>query len=230
MAGLLKSLRDHLTGPAAILIGLVIWCLGRTCRLRLILGEEHLSALLDSRQPVVICFWHNRSVMATLFTLKVLRKGGLEITALASKSQDGELVARLARVLDFRLVRGSTSSGGQQAFLALHRAIVRRRSSPVVIPDGPRGPRYVAKPGAVILAQLARVPILPLSFAAERFWTLKSWDRLMVPKPFTSIVAGVGELQAVPRRLSDVEKEGERVRLEESLDRLGEKTAEAAGL
>lgn len=219
----MKDYRDKLVGPGSWLLGGVLRLLGSTYRLDSVIGQEHLSALLDRPHPVVISFWHDRSFFLGYFLHQFVHLQGLDITVLSSLSRDGELVARLARSWKLRLVRGSASRGGQAALRGLHRAIVQHGSSPLTIPDGPRGPRHVAKAGAVILSQLSRAPILPLSYAAHRVWRLRSWDRLLVPRPFTRVVLAVGPLIRVPRHLDDEAREAERRRLESVLNELGDR-------
>jgi lysophospholipid acyltransferase (LPLAT)-like uncharacterized protein len=148
---------------------------------------------------------------------------------IASHSRDGELVARLAAPLGLPVVRGSTSRGGRGAILALYRALAKHRSSTLILPDGPRGPRHVAKAGAVLLAQFAEVPIVPLAFAAERVYTLRSWDRMVIPRPRSRVAVVIGEPRRVPRRLSAAQLEEERTRLEASLDALADEARLAIG-
>ncbi len=142
------------------------------------------------------------------------------MTLLASQSRDGELVTRFARPWKIRTVRGSSSRGGQAAMRALHRAIVKHGASPLIIPDGPRGPRYEAKAGGVLLARFAQVPIQPLGIAADRAWRLGSWDRMFVPKPFARVVVALGEPQSIARELDDADQERQRLRYEVSLNEL----------
>jgi lysophospholipid acyltransferase (LPLAT)-like uncharacterized protein len=97
---------------------------------------------------------------------------------------------------------------------------VRDGSAAVTIPDGPRGPLYRVQPGAVVLAQMAQVPILPLAFSADRYWAIKSWDRLIVPKPFARVRLAVGEPLEIPRELSESDLEAHKQRLEEALNQL----------
>ena len=90
-----------------------------------------------------------------------------------------------------------------------------------MIPDGPRGPRFQAKPGAVVLAQMSEAPIVPMSFAADRYWNLGSWDRMIIPKPFARIRVAVGPPRSIDRGLPADELERERVELERTLNELG---------
>ena len=149
-------------GPAAV--ATVYRTLGASYRY-VVSRPERLDALLRGG-PVVLAMWHDQAFAAARFLDRRLHHAGLGLTVIASQSRDGELVARLAGKLGIPVVRGSTSRGGRGAILALHRALVKHGSSPLLAPDGPRGPRHVAKSGAVLLAQFGQAPIVPLAFAA----------------------------------------------------------------
>ena len=157
-----------------------------------------------------------------------VHKKGLEVAVLASHSRDGELVARFAKALKMRVIRGSASRGGQGAIRALHRALVKDRVSAVVIPDGPRGPVFECKPGAILLSQFAQAEILPLGFAAARSWEVRSWDRMFVPKFRSRVTLSVGALRQVQRVPSTEEREKECRGLAEQLDELTREAQAAA--
>lgn len=214
------AIGSRLITLAAHLVRALLRLLGATYRYRVIGGSEHLEALLAAPRPVVISFWHNRSFLAAHYVIEHLHRRGQEITVLASQSRDGELVARMAGQWRLRTVRGSATRGGRQALRGLYGAIVKHRSSPVMIPDGPTGPLYHFKVGAAVLAQMAQAPILPMGFAARRFWRIGSWDRLIVPKPFTTIAIQVAEPAAVEKGLSSEELEQRRAALEASITEL----------
>lgn len=205
----------------AVAVGLVRGVLGllsRTCRYRVVAGEAHLQALLATPRATVLSFWHARSILAAPWVLDRLHRRGLEVLVLASHSRDGELVSRLAAVWGLAVVRGSASRGGREAVRAIYRAIRHGGLSPVMIPDGPRGPAHHFKVGTAVLAQLADTPILPLGFAPRRALRLRSWDRLFLPLPFTTIAVAVGAPQSVPKGLDSAALERERQRLETLLD------------
>ena len=148
--------------------------------------------------PVVLSFWHDRSFYLAYHLRRKLLSRGFPITILMSQSKDGELGGKLARRLGADVERGSASRGGSAGLRRLYRAVTRRASSPVLVPDGPRGPCFQAKAGAVVLAQMARIPVQPLAYAAERCWRLNSWDRLVIPKPFSRVRLAWGEPLTVP--------------------------------
>ncbi len=218
---------SFLISVAARLARWVILAFGRTWRIRVVAGEEHLEALLAEPSPALISFWHNRSVAFSYFFLDRLVGGGLNLTLLASHSRDGELVTRVIKRWGLNTVRGSASRGGTAALRGLHRAITRQGSSPVMIPDGPRGPLYYFKVGVAVLAQTSRAPILPFGVAASSFFTLKSWDRIIVPWPFSRVAITIGEPQSIERGLASEELETERQRLEDLINALTRQAEEA---
>jgi len=214
-----RDLKRRLVAPASILLRAIYRPLTATYRFRFD-DRRHLDALLAAPRPVILSFWHDQSFVAAPFLHRVLHEGGIEIGVLASHSRDGELVTRFAESMRLRVVRGSASRGGVVAMRSLHRNLSREGISPAVIPDGPRGPAHVAKAGAVLLAQFARVPILPLGLAADRCWRLRSWDRMAVPKPWSRVGVAVGAPIEVPRDLGESARVASTRALGEELDRL----------
>jgi len=122
-------------------------------------------------------FWH-RAVFAATF---LFRKCGIAV--MTSSSFDGEYIARIINRFGFEAVRGSSTRGGVRALLGMHKVLDDGRIAAFTI-DGPRGPRYVAKPGPVLLARNTQVPIRAFYVALDRRWELRSWDAFMIPKPF----------------------------------------------
>jgi len=224
---------------AAWLAGGLVMLLGRTCRVEVVAGQDQLDSLLmpraageevapgsAARPPVVVSFWHQRSVLAAYILCRFWVPRGLRVTVLASHSRDGGLVGHLARQWRLPLVRGSASRGGAAALRNVYRAL-GRGSSPVMIPDGPSGPERRFKVGVAVLAQMSGRPILPFGFAASRAWHLGSWDGLLIPKPFSRIVVLVGTPQYLPRDIGAERLEAERARLEALLDELSERADRA---
>lgn len=222
-------LGSFLVSGAAWLLRWIFAALGRTCRIDLVAGREHVEALVGEPRPVLLSFWHNRAFLSSYFLFEDLHRKGQEITLLASHSRDGELVTRVFERWGVHTVRGSASRGGREALRALYRAIVKKGTSPIMIPDGPRGPLYRFKRGVVVLAQMSQAPILPMGFAAAKFWRIRSWDRMIIPRPFTRVALAVGAPQRVARSLSPEELEAERRRLEELLDALTLRAEAAVG-
>lgn len=207
------------------LLRLIFWALIGTCRYRIVAGREILEAARAAGQPLILSFWHNQTFLAADFLVRRIHRAGLPMTLLASQSRDGELVTQMVKSWGIETVRGSSTRGGREALRTIHRAIKQRGSSPILVPDGPHGPLYHFKVGAAVLAQTSGAPILPLAFAATSAWRLKSWDRLLVPRPFCRIDVVIGAPQYLAPDLMGAALEQERQRLEELLNLLAAQAA-----
>lgn len=192
--------------------------LGGSCRYVHLEGAARPALLRSSGRRVIFACWHEQAFLATRYIHRSFLARGMPFAILVSRSKDGELGARLARRLGASVVRGSASRGGTEGLRRLYREIARHGASAVFLPDGPRGPAYRVKPGAVVLAQAAGLPIVPLGFAASRSWRLSSWDRMQIPRPFSRIGVVLGEPVRVPARLDSAGLEAECSRIGRLLD------------
>lgn len=190
-----------------------------TVRVRVGEGAEHLDRLAASDEPVIFAFWHNRMVICGEWIQRRMIRERRPVALLTSLSRDGELAARMARMRGYQIIRGSTSRGGLGSLRRLYRAI-RAGSSAATAPDGPRGPAQAVQLGTLVLARLAGAPIVPMAYAASRAWRLRSWDRLVVPKPFSRAVLTVGEPIPVAAELDDDELAEAAATLERRLNEL----------
>lgn len=143
--------------------------------------------------PSIAPFWHRCVFPATYF----FRNRGIAV--MTSRSFDGEYIARIIERFGFEAVRGSSSRGGVRALLGMHTIVEEGRVAAFTI-DGPRGPVYVAKPGPVLLARNTGVPIRCFYVAVKDAWVLNSWDRFIIPKPFTCAHIRWSAPIAVPRK------------------------------
>lgn len=193
-------------------------------------GSEHLESLASDRPPLILAFWHNQLVGAGCFLLPLTLRAGVRVGSLVSLSKDGELTARMARFWGhFELERGSTTRGGLGGLRRLHRAISRRGVSVALAPDGPTGPIYEVKSGALVLAQSSQAPVVPMAAIADRYWRLGSWDRIMVPKPFARLAVVAGEPMSVPRRQTSEELQARSEELGRRLDDASDRARTAGG-
>ena len=142
-------------------------------------------------RPAIYVFWH-RCVFTATWHFR-----DREIAVMTSQSFDGEYIARIIEKFGYSAVRGSSSRGAVRALLGMHRVIDAGRTVAFTI-DGPRGPRYVAKPGPVLLARNTGVPILCFHIALEDPWVLDTWDAFMIPKPFSRALVRICRLIEVP--------------------------------
>jgi lysophospholipid acyltransferase (LPLAT)-like uncharacterized protein len=154
--------------------------LGATWRIRLVNNGGSVDALRRERQPIVFALWHG-DMLPLLYQH---RDEGVSV--LISEHHDGELIARVAESLGFRTVRGSTSRGASRALVGLARELEAGHDV-AITPDGPRGPARSFAPGALIAAQRADAPVLAVGVSAKRAWRLRTWDRFLIPKPFSKV-------------------------------------------
>lgn len=216
-------------GFGAVIVMIVMLPLLASYRYVSVQGAEHLDGLRSRRQQFIAACWHERLFVCGWWFHGTLRRAGAGLVVLASLSRDGELAAALARLARISVVRGSTSRGGLLALWKLVKELRREQSSVFTAPDGPRGPAHIAQAGTVVLAKSTGVPILPLGYAADRTWRLKSWDRLMLPKPFARIAVVVEEPLAVDSKLPSDEIPKVCEELGRRLDRAIERAESALG-
>jgi len=178
-----------------------------------VVGEEIALGCLADYGRLVVAVWHQRFLPALAYVTKFKY---FKPIVMISQSRDGELAARLANRLGLVTVRGSSSRGGTTAMLAITEAL---KENPVVIHivDGPTGPKGVVKPGLISMAQMSGAVILPIIISAEKAWILGSWDRFMIPKPFSEVTIEWGQPFAVPRDLDPARHEELRREIEKSL-------------
>jgi len=186
--------------------------LGSTLRFQITCEE---GSLADGRRvalPGIYCFWH-RAMIPSAYHFR-----SMQIAIMISRSFDGECIARTVEKLGFRPVRGSSSRGGAGALMAMREELELGHPA-VFTADGPRGPLYVAKPGAVALARKSGYKICCFHVAVERAWILKSWDRMMIPKPFSRASFYITSPLEVPPHATDDELEAARQQVQAALDR-----------
>ena len=172
----------------------IVELLWRTCRVRII-GEHRIDEAIKEHGALVSVCWHQHLLMCSRYLVEK-RALGLKLGFLISPSVDGEATAMLARRYGSHVVRGSSTYTGVQAVRHICQA-VSEGISPLITPDGPRGPRFVFKGGALFMSQFCRRPIVPLAFAAKPVWVMKSWDKFALPAPFSRVVIALGEPMTV---------------------------------
>ena len=194
--------------------------LGHTLRFR-VEGLHHYDAIVATGRQPVMAFWHGRILPATFY----FRRRG--IVVITSENFDGEWIARIIERFGYGTARGSTTRGGRRAMVQLVRAMKAGKPAGFTL-DGPRGPARVAQPGAVWLAHATGNPILPFHLEAANAWTLRSWDRTQIPKPFASVALVVGEPIPVGADATEAQLEAARVVLEQRLTELEQRARELA--
>lgn len=184
-----------------------------TCKVRVHGKENFFAPEEGSKKSVVASCWH----YSIIFIFFFLRK--YDATIMVSASRDGEYIARLAEHLGFGTVRGSKNNRGVEALKSMMR-IVKSGTSCAVVADGSQGPAREAQPGALLLASKSGVPISPLVWSASSYFAIRSWDRTVIPKPFSTIHFYFGEPIYLPSRLKSDELEQHRKELEDILNTL----------
>jgi lysophospholipid acyltransferase (LPLAT)-like uncharacterized protein len=191
---------------------LFIWLIGKTVRFD-VEGWENFEAIENAGHQPIYCFWHNRIFLGTYY----FRRRG--IVVVTSQSFDGEYIARFIQRFGYGAVRGSSTRGGVGALVEAIKAMKRGLPAGFTV-DGPKGPRYEAKSGPVVLAKKTGNPMMPFTVEAEKCWIVRSWDKLQIPKPFTRAKVVIAEAIYVRADADDSTIEEKRMELQNSLDRL----------
>ncbi len=192
----------------------VLEILWRTCRIDIV-PADRLETLLREHGAVVPVFWHQHLLMCARFLVSD-RIPGFKPGFMISPSVDGEAPTMLAESYGAHVVRGSGSYTGMRAVRGIHTAIVKEGISPAVTPDGPRGPRFKFKPGALFAARIAARPVVPIAYAAKPAFVLKTWDKFIIPMPFGRICMAIGE-PYFPGRMDDAQMEAAQREMEHRL-------------
>ena len=190
---------------SSIGVGLVrmFWA---TCRVVRVVGDEHMAKALANAPSVIPVYWHQHQLFCAKYLLEQTARG-LKLGFLISPSVDGEIGVMIVSRFGGHVIRGSASHTGARALRDYKDALMKESISPALTPDGPKGPRFVFKPGAIILSQMSQRPIVPMAYAASRAWLI-AWDKFVLPWPFSRIVIAIGEPRQVPRTLNAAALEG----------------------
>lgn len=201
---------------ADLVFYLLINLIGLTARFEVIGWENHDAAEKEGGLPIYV-FWHDRIFLTTYWWRK------RRIVVMTSQSFDGEYIARFIQRFGYGAVRGSSTRGAVGAVVEMAR-LMRAGCTTAFTIDGPKGPRYVAKMGAVLLAKKSGQPIVPVTMALQRFWTVNSWDRFQIPKPFTKARVYVAPPIYVPSDAGEETLNAKRDELQAVLDDLNHQT------
>jgi lysophospholipid acyltransferase (LPLAT)-like uncharacterized protein len=188
-----------------------------------------VETLIEKHGPLMVCFWHGR--LLSMFACWQ----GVRVDILMSGSRDGRMMAKSARYFGYGNIEGSAARPGRnkRTLEGAHEVVERLRAGTTVAitPDGPRGPRMHAGIGAVLLAQLGAVDILPISASLSPSWRVNSWDRMIVPypKPGARGALVAGELISVPQDAKRSGREAARLEMERQLNLLSAEADEIVG-
>jgi lysophospholipid acyltransferase (LPLAT)-like uncharacterized protein len=210
MPSLQKIKTQLITQTAKVFIQLI----HKTCRIHPT-GTEIIRGLRDSGTPIIYTFWHRQIFF---FTYHFQKTGARPLISL---STDGELISQVATSLGMNPVRGSSSRGGTRAFLELTRTLKEHKHDVLITADGPRGPSRQVKIGIVQLAQKTRAVIVPISWYASRVKIFhKTWDKFLMPLPFSHIRVDHGLPITVPSKAGENELEKIKMKLKQAMDKL----------
>lgn len=190
----------------AYLIYIFICAIYWTMRVKIV-GQDTYRSLVQNEKGVIGIFWHGRMLLMPFLY------PGNKISILISAHRDGEIIANVMKLFGFGLVRGSSKKGGSAALREMLK-VLKSGGDLGVTPDGPKGPAEVVKPGVAETARMSGKCIIPTTFCASHCIRATSWDRFMIPLPFSKVVLYAGE----PLRYVDGEDmESFRLRIEGSL-------------
>ena len=175
-----------IAAAAAPLVG----ALCRTYRFH-VEGAAHYDAVVRSGRQPILALWHGRILPG----LHYFRNRG--VVVITSQNFDGEWIAKILHRFGFGTARGSTSRGGARALVQLRQDLAAGKPAAFTV-DGPRGPARVVQDGVLFLAGATGQPVLPYHIEASRHWTLGSWDRTQIPRPFADVVLVIGAPLDVP--------------------------------
>jgi lysophospholipid acyltransferase (LPLAT)-like uncharacterized protein len=195
----------------------LVWRWSRTVSVS---GTEHFSAALMRAPSFIPVYWHQHQLFCVRQLLEC-RTLGVRLGFLISPSVDGEIGAMLVASMGADAIRGSSTYTGARALRDYYQALTQDGLSPAITPDGPRGPVWKVKPGAILLAQMSQRPILPMAFAASRAWNIQ-WDRFVIPWPFAHVAIVVGKPFYIPKGLDTEGLENFQIELEGRLKDLSE--------
>ena len=191
----------------------LLWIVGLTWRFEVIAEDGVVPVLFGQKPgPEIYCFWHQCVIPCTLY----FRHSRAVI--LISRSFDGELITRILKMFGFDAVRGSSSRGAREGLLGLKNVIETGRTA-IFTADGPRGPIYQTKMGPIKLAQTTGAPIGAFHLQPESAWVINSWDRFLVPKPFTRIIVSWAQWTRVPTNTPPEQFEPLRQQLNDAIER-----------
>lgn len=167
------------------------------------INEESALNHLAGGGKMIAAIWHQRIFIVMPYAIRFQR---FRPSVMISQSRDGDIIADIYGRLKFRPVRGSSSRGGKEALAAMIEDLEKNQLAVHVL-DGPRGPRAVVKAGIVVLAQSSGVPIFPVYISVDRAWVLNSWDRTLIPKPFSRVIVRWDDPIYVPKDLNSADFE-----------------------
>ena len=186
-----------------------------TYRIEHVIGEENINPIISENTLCAPCYWHQHHIVGSTLIRSWVQRG-FKACFLVSGSVDGDVPARIAKTWGAEVIRGSANQSGALALRDMQQ-MMKNGFSIVTTADGPRGPKYEFKLGAILMARVANVPIIPIGCAADRAWYLNRWDDFMIPKPFARIALAIGQPYTLPKGTPLNELEPHRLLVQEAV-------------
>lgn len=211
------------------LVRALFFIVSATYRVQTVIGKDIVEKIIADKNNVYApCYWHQNHILCSNF-LRGWIKRGFRACFLVSASVDGEVPSRVATAWGAEVIRGSANQTGALALRDMQQTM-KRGVSIITTADGPNGPQYVFKAGAVLMARIGNVPLVPIACAADRAWYLDRWDNFMIPKPFARIVLAVGNPISIPKGTPLNQIEPYRVQMEDATNALMQESKQALGI
>jgi len=188
----------------------ILYLIGKTLRIQII-NRDVESRLEKQGKAIIYTFWHGR-----MLYFPYLYRFSNKSTILTSPSEDGEIVARTAKIFGFSSIRGSSFKRGGPALLKMTRSI-KEGKAVTMVADGSRGPLYKVQEGIINLAYLTGAPILPVVYGVKNKIQLKTWDRFIIPLPFSKIKVMYGDPVYVDKKTEEKKSKSKLEELEKKL-------------
>jgi lysophospholipid acyltransferase (LPLAT)-like uncharacterized protein len=206
----------------------IFWLVSSTYRVQKVIGADIADRIIADQKTVYApCYWHQHHVLCSNLMRSWIRRG-FRACFLVSASVDGDVPARIARSWGADVIRGSANQTGALVLRDMQ-ARIRDGVAIITTADGPNGPKYEFKPGAVLMARIGGTPLVPVSCWADRAWYLDRWDDFMIPKPFARVVFAVGEPIEVPRKASMESLEEYRLEMQYATNALMQESKQVLG-
>ena len=191
----LKELKKSILGFLGLnVLSFIVNLVTKTYRITII-NDEQMKSLTQKNQNFISAFWHGRMLIPWYIHRTY------KISALVSKSKDGDILTKLLNTWNYDVVRGSSHIGGKEALMIMSEKIDAGYSV-AITPDGPTGPLNKMKPGAVVLAHRKSVPLFLIGTASSKKFVFKSWDRFQVPKPFSKVAVVISDAVIIDKNKS----------------------------
>ncbi len=186
-----------------------------TYRYQPVIGEENILPLIKNATVSAPCYWHQNHILCSTYMREWIKRG-YKLCFLVSGSVDGEVPERIVRAWGAEVIRGSANQSGALA-LRDQQQMMKNGYSIVTAVDGPRGPKLEVKTGAILMARIADVPIIPIACAADRAWHMNTWDGFIIPKPFARVIVAIGEPYRITSDVALNELETKRLAVQQKI-------------